>query len=50
MNLGPTAWLMWQDLGRPLELEGGATSRVGDRFRASWSLLTREQLARWRSL
>jgi hypothetical protein len=31
-------------------LEGGATFRVDDRFRASWSLLIRGQLARWRHL
>lgn len=29
--------LMWQTHGRPFELEGGATFRVDDRFRASWS-------------
>jgi len=40
MNLSPTARLMWQTHRRPFELEGGATFRVDDRFRASWSLLT----------
>ena len=40
MNLAPTARLMWQTHGRPFELEGGATFRVDDRFRASWSSLT----------
>jgi hypothetical protein len=39
-NLGPTRPLMWQTHGRPFESEGGATFRVDDRFRASWSLLT----------
>jgi hypothetical protein len=40
INLGPTARLMCHTRRRPLELEGGATFRVDDRFRASWSLLT----------
>jgi hypothetical protein len=40
ITLEPAARLMWQTHGRPFELEGGATFRVDDRFRASWSLLT----------
>jgi uncharacterized protein (TIGR03086 family) len=35
---------MWQTRGRSFESEGGATFRVDDRYRASWSLLTRGQL------